>query len=407
MSHQISGNGSRPPAPDLAPGSRGDRVTRLEPLEAPRREESAATESVVADRTPRPTGGLPRHRLWRLGIALASLAIVSGIAWAGHNWWTVGRYLETTDDAYVGGNVTAIAPHVRGFIAEVLAADNERVHAGQLLVRLDPRDFQAALDHAAAVLAARTTEVEGLRARYTLQQSTIRQHEAELGAKAARATFTAQDAERYRGLALTNAVSKQEAQQSATFDQEARSAVNSSAAALDAARQQLRVLDAQIASARAAEAEARSDLKTAQLDLGYTQIRSPIDGYVSSRAAQVGAYVEPGAYLISVVPASGLWVEANFKEDQLARMKPGEMASVTADVLPHHPFHGRVLSLARGTGAVFSVIPPENATGNFTKIVQRVPVRIALDARDPGVKMLRPGLSITASVDTRWNTSAP
>ena len=407
MSHHISGNGSRPPAPALAPGTRGDRATRLEPLEVPRREESTATESVVADRPSPPAGGLPRHRRWRLGLALAALAIVSGIAWAGHEWWTGGRYLETTDDAYVGGNVTAIEPHVRGFVAEVLAADNERVHAGQLLVRLDPRDFQAALDHSAAVLAARTTEVEGLRARYTLQQSTIRQHEAELAAKAARATFAAQDAERYHSLALTHAVSKQEAQQSGTLDQEARSAVNSSAAALDASRQQLRVLDAQIASARAAEAEARSDLKTAQLDLGYTQIRSPIDGYVSNRAAQVGAYVEPGAYLISVVPASGLWVEANFKEDQLARMKPGETASVTADVLPNHPFHGRVLSLARGTGAVFSVIPPENATGNFTKIVQRVPVRIALDARDPGVEMLRPGLSITASVDTRWNTSAP
>jgi membrane fusion protein (multidrug efflux system) len=407
MSHQIAGNGSRPPAPDLAPGTRGDRASRLQPPEAPGGEESAATESVVADRARRPTGGLPRRRRWRLGLALAALAIVSGIAWAGHNWWTVGRYLETTDDAYIGGNVTAIAPHVRGFVAEVLAADNEPVHAGQLLIRLDARDFQAALDHAAAVLAARTTEVDGLRARYALQQSTIRQHEAELAAKAARATFTAQDAERYHSLALTNAVSKQEAQQSGTLDQEARSAVKSSAAALDAARQQLRVLDAQIASARAAEAEARSDLKAAQLDLGYTQIRSPIDGYVSNRAAQVGAYVEPGAYLISVVPASGLWVEANFKEDQLAGMKPGEMASVTADVLPSHPFHGRVLSLARGTGAVFSVIPPENATGNFTKIVQRVPVRIALDARDPGVEMLRPGLSITASVDTRSNTSAP
>ena len=407
MSHHISGNGSRPPAPALAPGTRGDRATRLEPLEVPGREESTATESVVADRPSPPAGGLPRHRRWRLGLALAALAIVSGIAWAGHEWWTGGRYLETTDDAYVGGNVTAIAPHVRGFVAEVLAADNERVHAGQLLVRLDPRDFQAALDHSAAVLAARTTEVEGLRARYTLQQSTIRQHEAELAAKAARATFAAQDAERYHSLALTHAVSKQEAQQSGTLDQEARSAVNSSAAALDAARQQLRVLDAQIASARAAEAEARSDLKTAQLDLGYTQIRSPIDGYVSNRAAQVGAYVEPGAYLISVVPASGLWVEANFKEDQLARMKPGETASVTADVLPNHPFRDRVLSLARGTGAVFSVIPPENATGNFTKIVQRVPVRIALDARDPGVEMLRPGLSITASVDTRSNPSAP
>ncbi len=396
MSHNLSGNGNRPS--EVTPRIGSDRPTHLgAPEVLPREEAGTAVPPVVVH---------PRE-LRRLGLLLAALAALAGLAWIGHSWWTVSRYIETTDDAYVGGNVTAIAPHVRGFVAEVLAQDNERVHSGQLLVRLDPRDLEAALDHAVAVLAARTTEIDGLRARYILQQSTIRQHEADLGAKAARATFTTQDAERYGRLAATNAVSKQEAQQSATFDQEARSAVRSSAAALDAARQQLRVLDAQIAAAQAAEAEARSDLQTARLDLGYTEIRSPIDGYVSNRAAQVGAYVEPGAYLISVVPATGLWVDANFKEDQLARMRPGQTATVTADVLPGHPFHGRVVSLARGTGAVFSVIPPENATGNFTKIVQRVPVRIALDARDPGIETLRPGLSITAKVDTRSSAALP
>jgi len=348
-----------------------------------------------------PARSQPRHRLRRLGLLGAALATLSGGAWASHDWWTVGRYVETTDDAYVGGNVTAIAPHVSGFVAQILAADNERVRSGQVLVRLDPRDFQTALDHAAAVVAARTTEVEGLRARYTLQQSTIRQYEADRVAKAARATFTAQDAERYRNLAQTSAVSRQEAQQSSTLDQEARAAVSSSAAGLEAARQQLKVVEAQIAAARAAEAQARSDLQTARLDLGYTEIRAPIDGYVSNRAAQVGAYVKQGAYLVSVIPAAGLWVDANFKEDQLARIRPGQTATVRTDVLPHQPFHGRVLSVAHGTGAVFSVIPPENATGNFTKIVQRVPVRIAVDPQDAGLEVLRPGLSITASVDTR------
>ena len=126
-------------------------------------------------------------------------------------------------------------------------------------------------------------------------------------------------------------------------------------------------------------AQAQADLQTARLNLGYTEIRAPIDGYVGNRAAQVGAYVAAGTYLLSVVPSHGLWVDANFKEDQLARMTPGEPATVVADVLPGHAFHGHVASLAPGTGAVFSVIPPENATGNFTKIVQRVPVRILLD----------------------------
>jgi len=389
------------------PSSRSEhRRHELRADPAPIHEDGTTIEPVAEDPGVRPARGLPRLRARYLGLLGTALVTLAGGAWAGHEWWTVGRYVETTDDAYVGGNVTAIAPHVSGFVAQVLANDNERVHAGQVLLRLDDRDFQAALNHAAAVVAARTTEVEGLRARYALQQSTIRQHEADLAAKAARASFTEQDAERYRHLAQTSAVSRQEAQQSATLDQEARSAVSASGAALEAARQQLKVLDAQIEAARAAEAEARSDLQSARLDLGYTEIRTPIDGYVSNRAAQVGAYVKQGAYLVSVIPVAGLWVEANFKEDQLARMRAGLPATVRTDVLPHQPFHGRVLSLAHGTGAVFSVIPPENATGNFTKIVQRVPVRIALDPQDTGLDVLRPGLSITASVDTRATVGA-
>jgi membrane fusion protein (multidrug efflux system) len=401
MSDEVeTGFGKNESRPHHAAAPWRRHVLRAVPV--PHREDDGTTEPVAAgDPGAAPARSQPSHRLRRLGLLGAALATLSGGAWASHDWWTVGRYVETTDDAYVGGNVTAIAPHVSGFVAQVLAADNERVHTGQVLIRLDPRDFQTALDHAAAVVAARTTEVEGLRARYTLQQSTIRQSEADRAAKAARATFTAQDAERYRNLAQTLAVSRQEAQQASTLDQEARAAVSSSAAGLVAARQQLKVLEAQIAAARAAEAQARSDLQTAQLDLGYTEIRSPIDGYVSNRAAQVGAYVKQGAYLVSVTPAAGLWVDANFKEDQLARIRPGQTATVRTDVLPHQPFHGRVLSLAHGTGAVFSVIPPENATGNFTKIVQRVPVRIALDPQDSGLEVLRPGLSITASVDTR------
>ncbi|MGH7210219.1 MAG: efflux RND transporter periplasmic adaptor subunit, partial [Acetobacteraceae bacterium] len=183
--------------------------------------------------------------------------------------------------------------------------------------------------------------------------------------------------------------------------QAAGSAVLSSRAALQAARQQVKVLDAQITEARAGIAEAESNLETARLNLGYTEIRSPIDGFVGNRAAQVGAYVAPGAYMLSIIPAHGLWVDANFKEDQLARMARGQAATVIADVAPGHAFHGHLLSLSPGTGAIFSVIPPENATGNFTKIVQRVAVRIALDPDEATLGTLRPGLSTTVSVDTR------
>jgi membrane fusion protein, multidrug efflux system len=337
----------------------------------------------------------------RLALAGAALAILAAGGWYGQEWWTNGRFIESTDDAYVGGNITSIAPHVGGFIAEVLITDNQLVKAGQVLVRLDRRDFQAALDHASAVVDARIASLEGLKAQYVLQQSTIRQQEADLATKAAQLTFATQDADRYHSLAQTSAGSVQDAQRSASVQQQARSTLVAGGAALEAGRQQLKVLEAQIAEANASLAQARSDLETARLNLGYTEIRAPIDGYVGNRAAQVGAYVAAGAYLVSIIPSNGLWVDANFKEDQLTHMTDGDAATVVADVLPGHAFRGHVASLAPGTGAVFSIIPAENATGNFTKIVQRVPVRVALDGGDPELTRLRPGLSITADVDTR------
>jgi membrane fusion protein (multidrug efflux system) len=337
----------------------------------------------------------------RLALAGAALAVLAGGGWYGHNWWTTGRFIESTDDAYVGGNITAIAPHVGGFIADVLVTDNQPVKAGQVLVRLDQRDFRAALDHATAVVSARLASIDGLRAQYVLQQSTIRQQEADVATKAAQLTFATQDAARYHSLAQTSAGSVQDAQRTASVEQQAKSTLLAGAAALEASREQLKVLAAQIAEADASLAQARSDLDTARLNLGYTEIRAPIDGYVGNRAAQVGAFVAAGAYLVSVIPSNGLWVDANFKEDQLTHMTRGDAATVVADVLPGHTFHGHVASLAPGTGAVFSVIPAENATGNFTKIVQRVPVRVTLDAGDQALDMLRPGLSITASVDTQ------
>jgi membrane fusion protein, multidrug efflux system len=184
-------------------------------------------------------------------------------------------------------------------------------------------------------------------------------------------------------------------------DQKAAAAVRSGAASLDAAKQQLAVLDTEIAETRAGLAEAQADRRTAELDLGYTRIRAPIDGYVGDRGAQIGAYTTIGTPLLAIVPAHGLWVDANFKEDQLADMRPGQPASIVADVLPGRTLTGRVLSMAPATGAVFSVIPPENATGNFTKIVQRVPVRIAVEDGAGTLGLLRPGLSTTIGVDTR------
>jgi len=349
-----------------------------------------------------------KARLFLRKIAWVGLACFVVLAAAGYScyWWTVGSYFQGTDDAYVGGDVTPISPHIAGFIAEIAVVDNQRVEAGQLLIRLDDRDTRAGVAHAEAALGQRQATLASLQAQYVLQQSTIEQADADVDAKSAEAEFAKVDALRYRTLAAINDASQQQAQKTAAADQAARAAVTAAQAALAAAKQQLSVLGANIEEASAAVAQAKADLETARLNLNYTEIRSPIDGYVGNRAGQVGAYVAQGTYLLSIAPARGLWVDANFKEDQLARMKPGQPATIVADVLPGQVFHGRVLSLAPATGAVFSVIPPENATGNFTKIVQRVPVRIVLDEQDATLGRIRPGLSTYATVDTRSDTRA-
>jgi membrane fusion protein (multidrug efflux system) len=342
-----------------------------------------------------------RLRLRQMALAGATVFLVAAAGWYATNWWQTGRFTETTDDAYAGGNVTAVSPHVAGFVAELLVTDNQQVSAGQMLIQLDDRDFKAALDRATASVSSRRAALAALDAKLVLQQTVIRQAEANFAAKQAMAGFAKQDEFRYRALALTPGGTLQNAQRARATGDEAQANTEAAAAALAASRQQLNVLDAEIAEARAGVAQAEADLETARLDLGYTKIRAPIDGYIGNRAAQIGAYVKGGAYLLSVIPAQGLWVDANFKEDQLAHMRPGQPATVVADVLPGRVFHGHIESLAPGTGAVFAVIPPENATGNFTKIVQRVPVRIALDKDGARLGELRPGLSTTVSVDTK------
>ncbi len=349
------------------------------------------------------TAVAPRRRmaLRRLLLAAACLAALATAAWWARDWWTQGRFIETTDDAYVGGDVTAIAPHIAGFVAAIAVADNQRVSAGELLLRLDPKDFVAARDQASAALAQRRAAAAALQSQLPLQAAVIRQAEADLRSAVARDDFARQESDRYAVLARTVAGSRQEAQRTESARADADAVVAASLAKQAAAVAQLDVLQHQLAGARAAEAEAEAAERIATLNLGYTEIRSPIDGYIANRAAHAGAFVTAGTYLLSVVPAASLWIDANFKEDQLARIHPGQPARIVADAAPGRVIAGHVLSLSPGTGAVFSVIPPENATGNFTKIVQRVPVRIALDGAAAALGALRPGLSAIVRIDTR------
>jgi len=343
----------------------------------------------------------------RLAIAGAALLVALGAAWYGHDWWTVGRFIESTDDAYVGGDITVIAPKVAGFIAEVAVADNQAVHAGDLLVRLDDRDYRAALAKTEGAVAAAQAALANLDANRRLQEAVIAQAAAEVAAADAEVARAQFDVVRYRRLAADQFASPQRFQQADADHKKGIAGADKARAALAAAQRQRAVIDTQKQQADAALAEAVAERDLARLALGYTELRAPIDGTVGNRSARTGAFATVGAQLMSLVPASGLWVDANFKESQLARMRPGLPSTIAADVLPGEAFRGHVASLAPATGAQFSVLPAENATGNFTKIVQRVPVRILLDGDAARLGRLRPGLSVTADVDERPTTNPP
>ena len=343
-----------------------------------------------------------RHaRLRRFAIYGVALLIGVGAAWYGQQWWTVGRFIESTDDAYVGGEVTVIAPKVAGFITEVAVTDNQAVRAGDLLLKLDDRDYRAVLAKATAGVAAQQATLANLDATRALQQSMIAQAEAEVMAADAEVARSQFDVARYLHLVSDQYAPVQRFQQADADSKKAVAAAAKARAALAAAQRKLDVIDTQKQQTQAALAEAVAERDLAQLNLGYTELRAPMDGVIGNRSARAGAYAIVGAQLISLVPAHGLWVDANFKESQLAHIRPGLPASIEADVLPGRVFRGHVASLAPATGAQFSVLPPENATGNFTKIVQRVPVRILLDDGASTLGTLRPGLSVTATVDQR------
>lgn len=339
-----------------------------------------------------------KKRLIGLIVALVAAAIAIGY---GVHWWRDGRFMEETDDAYVGANITVITAKVPGYITRVLVTDNQVVKAGQVLATLDDRDYVAARAHAEGTVAAAQALIANLDATRALQQAVIGQARAGVGASTAESERARDDQLRYERLSGKEAVSVQSAQKANADYKQALAGDRKSAAQLQAAERELDVIGTRRVQAEAALAQAVAERDIAQLNLGYTILRAPIDGTIGNRRARDGAYAAAGSSLLSVVPAHGLWIDANFKEGQLAHMVPGQRASIVADVMPGYVFHGTVASLAPATGAQFSILPPENATGNFTKIVQRVPVRIVLDAKDATLGVLRPGLSVAAEIDVR------
>jgi membrane fusion protein (multidrug efflux system) len=341
-----------------------------------------------------------RQAIKRAALALVLALGVAAVGDFGHYYLTTGRYLESTDDAYVKADSTIIAPKVSGYIAEVLVSDNEPVKAGQLLARIDDRDFKAALNQAKADVAASEAAVRNLDAQIELQGPLIQQQAADVDAAEANLKFAQEERSRYDDLMKSGSGTVQRAQQTDAALRAQTAQLQQSKAGLIAANKKIEVLSTQRAQAIAQLDHARAVEQQAALNLSYTQITAPVEGTVGARTLRVGQYVQAGTQLMAVVPLDAVYVVANFKETQLTNVRDGQPVELKIDSFHSTTLKGHVDSLSPASGLEFALLPPDNATGNFTKIVQRVPVKIVLD--DPRLKgLLRPGMSAVPTVDTK------
>ncbi|WP_186130353.1 HlyD family secretion protein [Burkholderia gladioli] len=326
---------------------------------------------------------------------LIAVAISAAIASFGRS-----SSLEATNDAYVTADYTVVAPRVAGQITGLLVEDNQVVHQGQLLAQIDDRDYRAAVASAQANVAMAKAAIDNASTSIVQQQSVIEQANAALAAARASYTFARADYSRYTDLASRGAGSVQNAQQAQSRIDTAQADVARSQAAVQAARQQVAVLQSVRDRAQAALGQASAALDTARLNLSWTHIVAPVDGMVGQRSVRLGAYVTAGTPLLAVVPLQRAYVVANFQETQLTSVRRGQPADIRVDTFPGAVLHGTVDSLAPATGVTFAPIAPDNATGNFTKIVQRIPVKILLRPGQPELERLRVGMSVEATIRT-------
>ncbi|NTJ68120.1 HlyD family secretion protein [Agrobacterium rhizogenes] len=332
---------------------------------------------------------------------VGAIVIIAAAGYYGHDYWQNGRFEVSTDDAYVQADNSSIAPKISGYLAEVLVKDNETVKAGQPLARIDDRDFRAALDQAKADVAAAQATILAEQASLDIQQSTIAAARATLDVDKANETFAEQNNKRYASLASNGYAAVQTAQQAASQIAGAQASIVRDTATLEGAVKQVALLKAQIAQATAALQKSQAVQHQAELNLSYATIMAPVDGTVGNRTLRIGQYVQAGTQLMSLVPTDQAYVVANYKETQLTNVHAGQPVDIEVDMFPGKVFHGHVDSLAPASGQEFALLPPDNATGNFTKVVQRIPVRIALDPQTMNGGELRPGMSVEPSINTK------
>jgi membrane fusion protein (multidrug efflux system) len=341
----------------------------------------------------------PRRRS-RILLLAGVIALIAALIW-GIYWWVSGRFIESTDDAYLQADSTVVAPKVAGYVAEVYVKSNQSVKKGDPLVRLDNRQYQAQLDQAQATIEARQADLDRATADIKQEQAEIEQAQAQVKLARLNLRHAQEEVDRYVPLDVTGAATSEKLAELRNARDQAQANVEAAQAGLKSAQSRLTANTAQIEQARAQIKAGQASLRQTSIDVGDTIVRAAIDGRVGDDTVRVGQFAQPGTRMMTIVPIQQTYLVANFKETQIGRMRIGQAAEIHIDAMPDLDLHGVIESFSPGTGAQFALLPPENATGNFTKIVQRVPVRIRLQADAQTRERLLPGLSVTVDVDTK------
>ncbi|WP_210528235.1 HlyD family secretion protein [Rubellimicrobium arenae] len=379
--------GAARPAPAEGPAARQSGADAAAPAAQP-----VAVEAAVVP---------PKKGRKKLILGVIALAVLGGVAYKAQDYWTEGRFLVETDDAYVQADITLISSRVQGYVAQVLVDANDHVRMGDVLVRLDDGDYRIALDTAQSRVATADDTLARIDAQIQAAQAGITQAEAARDAAEAQLRTATSAAERSRSLAQSNVVAQAKLDEANEGLDTATAGLAQARAAVTSAEAQVAVLRAQRGEAEGTRHELELAVAQAQRNLDLTVLRAPADGIVANLSLETGDLVQPGARLAALVPDGDLYVEANYKETQMEGIVPGEKVHLTFDALPDQEFEGTVASTAPATGSVFSLLPADNATGNFTKVVQRVPVRIEIPAEALATGQLRAGLSAVVAVDRR------
>jgi membrane fusion protein (multidrug efflux system) len=375
----------------------GETVARrpAETPASPGNEKPAVEKPAAAPASAAPKSGRRKLVLMGIGTLLALAAAAYGL-----HYLLVGRFYISTDDAYVRANNTMLGARVSGHIAAILPGDNTVVRTGEVIFRIDDGDYRIAVDAARTRIATQQATIDRIGRQVTAQESAVEQAKAQLASADAALKRAGLDFERQQALSAKGFASHATFEVSEAGRDQGLAAVRSAQAAYDAARDNVEVTRAQQAEARAQLAELQTSLAKAERDLGFTSVRAPVDGTFSNRLVNTGDFVAVGQRLGNLVPLDEVYIDANFKETQLKRVRPGQPVTISVDAYGHRKFAGIVDSISPAAGSVFTLLPPDNATGNFTKIVQRLPVRVRVPKDVARQNLLRAGMSVYATVDT-------